>query len=150
MQGSTHTLSSNGTSADSLLKRLSQQSLVTSHPVTLSSTLPTCDVSKINTLSSQVKDLSIDEQIAFTREVYHDVCLRVYVPKDFIDLSIRAMKKLQESGRSNVLYELSLGLGTLRPDGSDSCFPTSRMPMGLLEYMAQFFASETMNEVCYF
>lgn len=46
------------------------------------------------------------------------------------------MKHLEST---NVLYELAKGLGTMHPDGSDSYFPTSRMPMGLLQYMVNFF-----------
>ena len=50
-------------------------------------------------------------------------------------------------GRSNVLYKLSKGIGTLRPDNSDSCFPCKQMPMGMLEYMADFFASMVVQQV---
>ena len=71
-----------------------------------------------------------------------DVCT-----KRFIDLSLQAMKNLRASGRSNILYELAFGLGTQRPDGSGPRFPTDRMPMGLLEYVVNFFASQSMNEV---
>ena len=33
------------------------------------------------------------------------------------------------------------------PDRDDSLFPTSRMPMGLLQYMVQFFVSESGQHV---
>ena len=51
------------------------------------------------------------------------------------------MVQLKDRGRHDVIYGLSKGLGTTRPDKSDSLFPTTRMPMGLLEYniMVQFF-----------
>ena len=48
------------------------------------------------------------------------------------DCSIKAMK---DSGRSNVLYSLAKSLAIPRKDGSGPKFPTTRMPMGLLEYM---------------
>ena len=51
------------------------------------------------------------------------------------DCSIKAMKGLKDSGRSNVLYSLAKSLAIPRKDGSGPKFPTTRMPMGLLEYM---------------
>ena len=50
----------------------------------------------------------------------------------------RAMNQLHQVKRSNVLYNYNIakGLGNMRPDGYDSVFPSTRMPMGLLEYMA--------------
>jgi len=49
--------------------------------------------------------------------------------------------------RSNVLYNLAKGVGTLRGDSSDSRFP---MPMGLVEYAANFFVSDNLQKVCIF
>ena len=69
------------------------------------------------------------------------------VPKDFLTLSVRAMIRLREVKRSNVLYNIAKGCGEMRPDSSDSRFPTTRMPMGLLEYMAGFFTAEEMRKV---
>ena len=57
------------------------------------------------------------------------------------------MKHLQDAGRLNVIYDLVKGFGTKRPDGSDSYFPTKRMPMGLLQYMAQFFVAKPGQNV---
>lgn len=57
------------------------------------------------------------------------------LPGNFIECSIKAMKCLKESGRMNVLYSLAKGLATTRNDGSGPKFPTTRMLMGLLEYM---------------
>ena len=48
----------------------------------------------------------------------------------------------------NVLYNLAKGLGTQRADGSDSRFPTKCMPMGLIEYAAEFFANDNVRQVC--
>lgn len=66
----------------------------------------------------------------------------VSAPSDFVSVSILGMKQLEKSGRINVIHELAKGLGTMRPDGSDSYFPTSRMPMGLLQYIVLFFNAE--------
>ena len=37
--------------------------------------------------------------------------------------------------------------GTLRPDSKDSRFPINRMPMGLVEYVPQFFAFDNLQQV---
>lgn len=61
------------------------------------------------------------------------------VPDDFLQFCLCAMKNLEAHGKTNVLYGISKGLGNLRPDGSDSLFPITRMPFGVLEYMVNFF-----------
>ena len=71
----------------------------------------------------------------------------VEVSGDFIELSAKAMVHLKESKRTNVLYSLAKDLGTLRCDESDTRFPTKRMPLGLLEYMVNFFEAEEMRKV---
>ena len=71
------------------------------------------------------------------------------VPKDFVECSIKAMKCLKESGRKNVVYSLAKSLATPRNDGSGPKFPTTRMPMGLLEYMVSFFQAENIQNVSY-
>lgn len=63
------------------------------------------------------------------------------VPKDFLCLATSAMVQLSKGGRTNVLYNLAKGIGTMRPDKKDSQFPVMQMPMGLVEYTAQFFCS---------
>lgn len=57
------------------------------------------------------------------------------------------MLHLQRAKRSNVLYNIAKGCGELRNDQSDTQFPTSRMQIGLLEYMAGLFASDEMRNV---
>ena len=69
------------------------------------------------------------------------------IPHDFLEKAVSAMNDLQKSGRSNVLYTLAHGFGTTRPGSSDTRFPTDRMPMQLLEYMANFFAATDLNKV---
>ena len=39
------------------------------------------------------------------------------------------------------------GMGTLRDDKENSRFPIKRMPMGLVEYTAQFFAFDNLQQV---
>ena len=45
------------------------------------------------------------------------------------------------------MYNLAKGMGTLRDDKEDSRFPIKRMPMGLVEYTAQFFAFDNLQQV---
>ena len=73
----------------------------------------------------------------------------LHVPPDFLELSLKAMAHLQKSGRSNILFGLAKGLGIQRDDGSDSLIPTNRMPMGLLEYVINFYqSSKVINNSC--
>ena len=76
--------------------------------------------------------------------------LGLLVPVDFLTLAASAMLRLSRCGRSNVLYSLAKGIGTMRDDESDSYFPVQRMPMGLVEYVANFFVSENVKKVCVF
>ena len=69
------------------------------------------------------------------------------VPSDFVELSLASMKRLKNFGRSNILYGIASALGTMRPDGSDSRMPVSRMPVGLIEYVASFFSADSMQKV---
>lgn len=71
----------------------------------------------------------------------------VSVPNDFLVYSGAAMVHLATNRRSNVLYNLAKGLGTLRKDGKDTLFPIRRMPMGLVEYAANFYVAENVNQV---
>ena len=76
---------------------------------------------------------------------------RMKLPNDFLTLSLKGMNHLSEAKRMNVLYELARGLGIMRPDGTDSLFPTSRMPMGMLQFMVGFFNASPGRNVstCY-
>ena len=67
------------------------------------------------------------------------------MPPTFLELSLKAMTQLQKSGRSNVMFGLAKGLGVQRVDGSDSLIPTTRMPMGLLEYVINFYQSSKVH-----
>ena len=78
---------------------------------------------------------------------YVDSNTNCTIPSDFLALAITGMEHLKSANRSNVIYELAKGLGTMRPDESDSLFPTKRMPMGLIEYNINFFTSSAINQV---
>ena len=59
-------------------------------------------------------------------------------PNDILDISASAMLLLSDGGQTNVLYNLSKGMSTLWPDQSDSRFFIKQIPLGLVEYIAQF------------
>ena len=91
----------------------------------------------------QLKLLS-DLFSAFLKQRHPHVRL---LPLDFLKLVVLGLQRLHDAGRANVIYLLAKALGTTRPDGSDSLLPTSRMPMGLLEYMVEFFTASSVQQV---
>ena len=96
---------------------------------------------KILSIFDRVSSLSAGEQLQLLNDLFVHYAKEQYslhVPSDFIELTLRGVVQLKDRGRHDVIYGLSKGLGTTRPDKSDSLFPTTRMPMGLLEYMVQF------------
>ena len=71
----------------------------------------------------------------------------VLVPDYFLCHAAAAIVQLHQGGRTNILYNLTKGIGTLRPDKMDSRFPIKQMPMGLVEYVAEFFAVDNLQKV---
>lgn len=105
------------------------------------------DIVKEDPLAERIAKLSHDDQLQLMSQWLTNHASKVYglsIPSDFILLTVAAMKHLQDAGRLNVIYDLVKGK---RPDGSDSYFPTKRMPMGLLQYMAQFFVAKPGQNV---
>jgi len=73
--------------------------------------------------------------------------------KDELNISVllyaaKATMQLNANGRGNILYKLAKGIGTLREDGQEPRFPIKRMPMGLTEYSADFFAADNLQSFC--
>ena len=112
---------------------------------------------------ARVKSLSISVKILFIcLRSWHIVSKSVYCrpslttavqgrfpsAKDYIQHSIAGMEHLHTNHKQNVLAGAARAFGVLRPDGSDSLFPTSRMPFGMLDYMISFFNASSRNEVC--
>ena len=94
--------------------------------------------------------LSRDDQLKELSSLfsaYFLVTFSVTVLNDFLSLSSKAMAQLKHNYRSNVLYNMAKCMGTLRRDGGDSRFPMRRMPMGLVEHIANFFVTEDMQKV---
>ena len=80
----------------------------------------------------RVRLMDRNQQLSFAGQLFSAVAEdeQVFVPKDFLPLSLNAMKHLQSNGRSNVVYGLSKMVGTLREDGSDSLLPSKTVIMG--------------------
>lgn len=91
--------------------------------------------------------LSGDEDLVFLSRLYSDLLIErgLSLPDDFLTYCIKAMQHLSNNNRSNVVYKLvkGIGIGTIRSDGSDSCFPCKRMPTGLLQI---FFQAKTYSK----
>ena len=101
-------------------------------------------------LFDKITSLSSEEQLQLVCDVFNRVALCQYgitIPEDFLRLSLCGMRRLSEVGKSNIIRGLCKGLGTMRLDGSDSIFPTTRMPIGLLQYMVEFFISKPGHRV---
>lgn len=100
---------------------------------------------------SHFDGVSANEQLNIINDLLCSYAKRIHevdVPPGFVSLSLRGMKHLENTGRINVIHELVKGLGTMRPDKSDSYFPTTRMPIGMLQYMIQFFNAKAGQSVC--
>ena len=67
------------------------------------------------------------------------------VPDGYISDSLAAMQRLQHAGRSNILAQLAKAFGATRPDGIESLMPVNRMPVGLIEYVVNFFTSNSVS-----
>ena len=98
----------------------------------------------------QICDLETEEHLKLVGEIFTAYCFRwnLTVHEDFLELTVKAMSQLNINGRTNILYALAKGLGTLRSDGSDTLFPCKQLVTGLLEYSANFFAVSYADEVC--
>lgn len=71
----------------------------------------------------------------------------IIVPSDFLELSLAAMVRLKEAGRTNIVYNMVKAIGTQRPNSEQSLLPVTKMPMGLLEYCVNFFSSTHLQQV---
>lgn len=110
------------------------------------------EVVHFDTLKEQITGLPAKDQLLFLSDLLCSHAKKFYgivVPNNFVKLCLLGMKNLEGAGRTNIIYSLSKGLGTTRPDGSDCFIPTKRMPFGLLQYVIQFFISKPGQHVSY-
>ena len=122
---------------------------VSVHKATTSASVQTDDVD-VSALTHLYTTLPVTDQMNVLSKLFSVYMLNnrcIDVPEDFLSYASNAMSRLRHSQRTNVLYNLAKGIGTLRADNSDSRLPTKRMPMGLIEYTASFFASDDLHKV---
>ena len=118
-----------------------------SPPPTEATPMNTPDISSFLTLLNQ---LSGSDQLRMLSKLFTRIVsdhFKMSVPDDFLVLSAKAMDYLKCNYKSNVLYSLAKGIGTMREDETESRFPTKRMPMGLVEYAANFYAADNLQLV---
>ncbi len=102
-----------------------------------------------DTFLERFEILSCEEQLSQCISVHSKTHHNMDLPDDFIQFCLSAMKNLDSHGKTNVLYRLAMGLGSVRPDSSDSVFPITRMPFGLLDHMVNFFISTRGTNVSF-
>ena len=128
---------------------VSIENCTSTHKATASASVQT-DKVDVSVLTHLFTTLPADDQINVLSKLYSVYMLNncnIDVPEDFISYASNAMSQLRHSRRTNVLYNLAKGIGTLQEDNSDSRLPTKRMPMGLIEYTASFFANDDLHKV---
>ena len=92
--------------------------------------------------------LAHSEQVCLLQTLFDNCCAgRFPCAKDYIQHSISGMQHLHSNHKRNVLAGAAQAFGVLRLDSSDSLFPTSRMPFGMLGYTILFFNARSKNEV---
>ena len=126
----------------------SVERLTISDSATCSTSTQTASMTEV--VREWLKHLSEHDQLKTISELFQSYVLiyhSIRIPSDFLELSSQAMAQLKSHKRSNVLYKLAKSMGTLRPGVDDSCFPMDRMPMGLVEYIADFFVSDEVRKV---
>ena len=131
------------------ISSVSIDNCASTHKATASASVQT-DKADVSVLTHLFTTLPADDQINVLSKLYSVYMLNncnIDVPEDFISYASNAMSQLRHSRRTNVLYNLAKGIGTLREDNSDSRLPTKRMPMGLIEYTASFFANDDLHKV---
>ena len=60
-------------------------------------------------------------------------------PKSFIQLSLEAMKRLEDHNKANLVFKFCQGLALDRPDKSGPLIPIHWMPFGLMQHCIEFF-----------
>ena len=68
-------------------------------------------------------------------------------PRSFIQLSLEAMKRLEDNNKVNLVFKFCQGLAQDRPDKSGPLIPIHRMPFGLLQHCIEFFTCTSVMQV---
>ena len=65
----------------------------------------------------------------------------------FVQLSLKAMRRLEENKKPNLVVKFCQCLANDRPDKSGPLMPMQRMPFGLLQYCIEFFTCTNVMQV---
>ncbi len=108
---------------------------------TYTSSTESINVVTVDTLSEMLDKVVL---LDVDSEIFSAYCSKfgLEVPIDFIRYSAQGM---QHAGRTNFLYNLAKGLGTMRSDGED---PTKQLVTGLFEYTVNFFNTTQVCVTC--
>ncbi len=104
-------------------------------------------IEEVNTSNLQRSVISDISDISQSFSEHCKTTLELNVPVDFLTYASSAMVRLKKYKRSNVVYNLARIVGEQRADVGESRLPISRMPMGMIEYITNFFAADDLNEV---
>lgn len=69
-------------------------------------------------------------------------------PRTFIHFSLEAMKRLEDTGKPNLVFKFCQGLAVDRPNNAGPLIPIDRMPFGLMQYSIEFFTCTNVMQVC--
>ena len=65
----------------------------------------------------------------------------------FVQLSMDAMKRLEENSKPNLVLKFCQGLAMDRPNNAGPLIPIHRMPFGLIQYCIEFFTCTNVMQV---
>ena len=68
-------------------------------------------------------------------------------PRDYVSLSLEAMKTLSVVCKSSLICKFVYALGTKRPASDEPLMPINRMPFGLIQYQIEFFSATNVMQV---
>lgn len=106
--------------------------------------------SVISSTEESLSQLEPEQQLQVISKLFQEYALvnsSIVVPSDFLALSVKAMYQLKEARRTNVIYNMTKAIGTKRTGSNESRLPVTRMPMGLLEYCANFYSASSLQKV---
>lgn len=113
-----------------------------------------CKSTYIQTFIEEVNTSNLQQSvISDISQSFSEHCkttLELNVPINFLTYASSAMVRLKKHNRSNVVYNLARIVGEQRADVNESRLPISKMPMGMIEYITNFFAADDLNEVRYY
>ena len=97
------------------------------------------------------QDLPLEDLLSIASDLFVQYALNkhgLYIPRDFIPLAMESMLHLRDTKRGNVIYNLCKAIGSKREVDDDSWLPAKRMPMGLLQFIGEFYTSGQNEKVC--